>query len=187
MSGRILCGVVEARTCLVPFREVTQICANTTTTHAHSEWQLNRAILHHTLSSSCTPGYCCWTMTDTLPLISPNRDEFRNRAITESGGSSGGSRAVSPRATAELPVEAIGIDEDVTHNYYFCVSEKKYVSMTVALVVLTVLFYLSKQGITMYMTSLLSWVKSIGIWGNLMFVVLFLLVCMQRCARVKSV
>jgi uncharacterized membrane protein YdjX (TVP38/TMEM64 family) len=58
----------------------------------------------------------------------------------------------------------------------FCVSEKKYFWGTVILAVLTVLFYISKQGITLYMSAMLNWVQSIGPWGNFMFVLMFLLI-----------
>jgi len=117
-------------------------------------------------------------MSDTLPLIN-QRDEFRNRVVADnSGGSSSSSRgAVPPRPTiSELPLESIGVDEGITHSYFCCVSERKYMYITITVFVLTALMYLSKQGVTMYMSSLLNWVKSIGIWGNFMFVLMFLLI-----------
>jgi len=117
-------------------------------------------------------------MSDTLPLINvAQRDEFRNR--TDNGGSSNTRGTVSPRASStisELPVEAIGVEAGITHSYFCCVAERKYMYITITVFVLTALMYLSKQGITMYMSSLLNWVKSIGIWGNFMFILMFLLI-----------
>lgn len=81
-----------------------------------------------------------------------------------------------PNGTAPLSVESISQDENVNHSHLFCVSEKKYFWGTVTLVVLTILFYISKQGITLYMSALLNWVQSIGAWGNFMFVLMFLLI-----------
>jgi len=119
-------------------------------------------------------------MSDTLPLINvAQRDEFRNRSVADNGGNSTGSRGtVSPRSssTIELPVEAIGVEPGVTHSYFCCVAERKYMYITITVFVLTALVYLSKQGVTMYMSSLLNWVKSIGIWGNFMFILMFLLI-----------
>jgi len=118
--------------------------------------------------------------TITKGSTTPRGNEVRNKLLDN--GSSSQVIIVQPTLeetlplNSELPAEVLGVDDNVKHNHVFCVSEKKYFWGTVILVVLTVLFYISKQGITLYMSAMLNWVKSIGVWGNFMFVLMFLLI-----------
>lgn len=119
----------------------------------------------------------------TTKVVNGTRDDVRNRTSSDNAnedgaysGLAGERMPLTEEPVADLPMEAIGVDEGVTHNYVMCASEKKIFYIVVGAVLLTVLTYISKQGLALYLSALLSWVQSIGIWGNAMFVVLFVLV-----------
>jgi len=113
---------------------------------------------------------------------SPRGDDVRNRLI-DNGASqlivvSLEEDALSDsRPTSPLPSDLVRDSSPVeSSDHLFCVSEKKYFWGTFTLVILTILFYISKQGMTLYLTTTLNWVQSIGFWGNVMFVLMFLLI-----------
>jgi len=121
-------------------------------------------------------------MFQSTKVMNGSRDDVRSRSVTETMNDVDNSYAglslerQSLTRDSEIPMEAIGVDQRTTHNYVFCATEKKYFYITLAIVVLTLLFYLSKQGIALYLSALLTWVKSLGIWGNVIFVLLFVLI-----------
>jgi len=65
---------------------------------------------------------------------------------------------------------------DGTRNFYLFPAEKKVLFTLLGIISVVIIFVLNQQGFAYLLTSFLTWVKAIGVWGNLMFVLVFVLI-----------
>lgn len=81
--------------------------------------------------------------------------------------------------TLDLQVEKqskCDTQEQSQKDYFLFKSEKKVLLTTISTILFVLLVVVNSKGLVILTAAFLKWVKALGMWGNLMFCVMFLLV-----------